>query len=462
MIATEGEMKKVNWSTRREILGSTWIVIGLTAGSPSSASSSTCSCSFFTWIERARNGTRFETNDPERSAPDRSTNQSNDVNGRRATPRRTRRRRPPRRRQRADPGHDPARPRSPRRRHLLPAKPRRPGAEPAASADRREARAVNPSRPRPTGPDIAGRRPPPPASARRSVEGPTRMKHLVRSRRSSLPAYREGMNWFVLRVASNKENYVRETLLRKVQIEGCLEHRRRPHHGADREDQDAQGRQDRRSPRPSSTPATSSSRCVSSPTAASPRTSSSSSRRPPASATSSAPPAARRRWRHPRGREDALRLARASRRGEVARRSRWSSRRATRRHDQGRPVRELRRHRRRGKRPRPRPTEPYRPASRAEHRFENGGGHPRRTGRRTPFHPASSEPSILRSPAGRSPPCRSSQPRHALNDASWSASPAPAGPRMRSASFSCSQRPMSRSTWPAAISASDCLSTNST
>lgn len=38
-----------------------------------------------------------------------------------------------------------------------------------------------------------------------------------------LPMYREGMNWFVLRVASNKESYVRETLLRKVQIEG-LEH----------------------------------------------------------------------------------------------------------------------------------------------------------------------------------------------------------------------------------------------
>lgn len=30
MIATEGEMKKVNWSTRREVLGSTWVVIGLT------------------------------------------------------------------------------------------------------------------------------------------------------------------------------------------------------------------------------------------------------------------------------------------------------------------------------------------------------------------------------------------------------------------------------------------------
>ena len=29
----------------------------------------------------------------------------------------------------------------------------------------------------------------------------------------------EGMNWFVLRVASNKESSVRETLLRKVQIE---------------------------------------------------------------------------------------------------------------------------------------------------------------------------------------------------------------------------------------------------
>jgi transcriptional antiterminator NusG len=41
---------------------------------------------------------------------------------------------------------------------------------------------------------------------------------------TDLPMYREGMNWFVLRVASNKENYVRETLLRKVQIEG-LEHR---------------------------------------------------------------------------------------------------------------------------------------------------------------------------------------------------------------------------------------------
>ena len=31
------------------------------------------------------------------------------------------------------------------------------------------------------------------------------------------------MNWFVLRVASNKENYVRETLLRKVQIEGLTD-----------------------------------------------------------------------------------------------------------------------------------------------------------------------------------------------------------------------------------------------
>lgn len=31
---------------------------------------------------------------------------------------------------------------------------------------------------------------------------------------------RSGMDWFVLRVASNKESYVRDTLLRKVQIEG--------------------------------------------------------------------------------------------------------------------------------------------------------------------------------------------------------------------------------------------------
>lgn len=34
------------------------------------------------------------------------------------------------------------------------------------------------------------------------------------------PVRQAGMDWFVLRVASNKESYVRETLLRKVQIEG--------------------------------------------------------------------------------------------------------------------------------------------------------------------------------------------------------------------------------------------------
>ncbi len=39
---------------------------------------------------------------------------------------------------------------------------------------------------------------------------------------TDLPMYREGMDWFVLRVASNKENYVRETLMRKVQIEGLI------------------------------------------------------------------------------------------------------------------------------------------------------------------------------------------------------------------------------------------------
>jgi preprotein translocase subunit SecE len=29
LIATEGEMKKVNWSSKREVFGSTWVVIGL-------------------------------------------------------------------------------------------------------------------------------------------------------------------------------------------------------------------------------------------------------------------------------------------------------------------------------------------------------------------------------------------------------------------------------------------------
>ena len=40
---------------------------------------------------------------------------------------------------------------------------------------------------------------------------------------ADLPMYRPGFDWFVLRVASNKESSVRETLLRKVQIEG-MEH----------------------------------------------------------------------------------------------------------------------------------------------------------------------------------------------------------------------------------------------
>ncbi len=35
-----------------------------------------------------------------------------------------------------------------------------------------------------------------------------------------MPMYRQGMDWFVLRVASNKESAVRDTLQRKVEIEG--------------------------------------------------------------------------------------------------------------------------------------------------------------------------------------------------------------------------------------------------
>lgn len=37
------------------------------------------------------------------------------------------------------------------------------------------------------------------------------------------PLVTPGMNWFVLRVASNKEDSVRETLLRKIKIEGFTE-----------------------------------------------------------------------------------------------------------------------------------------------------------------------------------------------------------------------------------------------
>lgn len=31
LIATEGEMRKVNWSTRKEVIGSTWVVIAISA-----------------------------------------------------------------------------------------------------------------------------------------------------------------------------------------------------------------------------------------------------------------------------------------------------------------------------------------------------------------------------------------------------------------------------------------------
>jgi transcriptional antiterminator NusG len=38
-----------------------------------------------------------------------------------------------------------------------------------------------------------------------------------------MPMYRQGMDWFVLRVASNKEGSVRDTLQRKVEIEGLAD-----------------------------------------------------------------------------------------------------------------------------------------------------------------------------------------------------------------------------------------------
>ncbi|MDP7070820.1 MAG: transcription termination/antitermination protein NusG [Phycisphaerales bacterium] len=38
-----------------------------------------------------------------------------------------------------------------------------------------------------------------------------------------MPMYRQGMDWFVLRVASNKEGSVRDTLQRKVEIEGLVD-----------------------------------------------------------------------------------------------------------------------------------------------------------------------------------------------------------------------------------------------
>ncbi len=40
---------------------------------------------------------------------------------------------------------------------------------------------------------------------------------------TDMPMYRQGMDWFVLRVASNKEGSVRDTLQRKVEIEGLVD-----------------------------------------------------------------------------------------------------------------------------------------------------------------------------------------------------------------------------------------------
>ncbi|MGA0175028.1 MAG: hypothetical protein ACO3NL_15490, partial [Phycisphaerales bacterium] len=62
-------------------------------------------------------------------------------------------------------------------------------------------------------------------ATQRITESPTRRvaEPVPTTSDEDLPMYREGMDWFVLRVASNKESGVRETLLRKVAIEG-MEH----------------------------------------------------------------------------------------------------------------------------------------------------------------------------------------------------------------------------------------------
>ena len=56
---------------------------------------------------------------------------------------------------------------------------------------------------------------PPPAQA--PVEPP------VETEPGEEPMFTEGFDWFVLRVASNKEDMVRETLLRKIKIEGLID-----------------------------------------------------------------------------------------------------------------------------------------------------------------------------------------------------------------------------------------------
>jgi len=81
-----------------------------------------------------------------------------------------------------------------------------PAAEPA------EAAAKAPGKPTATGPKKADKDTAEPAEDEKPFDPAT-----------DLPMYRDGMDWFVLRVASNKESYVRETLMKKVQIEGLVD-----------------------------------------------------------------------------------------------------------------------------------------------------------------------------------------------------------------------------------------------
>ena len=46
------------------------------------------------------------------------------------------------------------------------------------------------------------------------------VSEMIDSSNEDMPKTQEGMNWFVLRVASNKEDFVRNALEKKVQIEG--------------------------------------------------------------------------------------------------------------------------------------------------------------------------------------------------------------------------------------------------
>ena len=103
----------------------------------------------------------------------------------------------------------------------------------ASSAKQARAPTVPETGPSPLPPPSTLQPPPPPQSPVRAADCPlpgttgttdavvtTTLPERGNMLAPGQPLAQEGMNWFVLRVVSNKENYVRDTILKKIETEG--------------------------------------------------------------------------------------------------------------------------------------------------------------------------------------------------------------------------------------------------